>query len=112
MTKKTSAHENCTHESSSAARNKCRQVTRLVAQYEAEAMTNEKCQELLDSGESVQVMSWRVEDTEKGPKMITHVGTLERSYQHRDGFTVWIVVSDKRPEGTGHLACRVRVTGN
>jgi len=109
MAKKTSVHEHCDHASTSAARNKCRQVKRTVAEYEAEALTNEQCQELLEKGESVRVMGWRVEDTDRGPRIVSHTGTLERSYEHIDGYPVWIIVSDKRPQGTGHLACRLRV---
>lgn len=98
------AHESCLHPSTANMRNKCRKVRKAVA--EMAVSTNAELQDKIGA----QVIGWRVEDDETtGPKFISYAGTLERSYQHRDGFTVWIVVSDEKPQGTGHLAAFVHV---
>lgn len=86
-------------------RNKCRRVCRAIRD-ELSVSTDAKLQGKIGA----RVIGWRTEDSaEEGPKLIRYAGTLERSYQHRDGFTVWIVVSDERPQGTGHLAAFVHV---
>jgi len=85
-------------------RNKCRRVRKAVAEMVASTNTE------LEGKIGERVIGWRTEDSEtEGPKLIKREGTLERSYQHRDGFTVWIVVSDEKPQGTGHPAAFVHV---
>jgi hypothetical protein len=106
---KASTHEHCTHEASPRARNRCRRVGRLVEEYRENPETNKSLREALDGESPVKAMGWLVEHQQSGPVMITYEGTLERSYQHRDGFTVWVIVSDQKPQGTGHLACQVRI---
>ncbi len=106
MAAKTNAHENCLHPSTANMRNKCRKVRAAVA--EMIASTNSALEGKI--GESV--IGWRIQDSETaGPKLIKHEGTLERSYDHAGGYTVWIVVSDAKPQGTGHLAAFVHVVG-
>lgn len=102
---KNTAHESCQHPATAAMRNKCRRVRRAIRD-ELSTSTNA----ILETKIGAQVIGWRTEDSEsEGPKLIRYAGTLERSYQHRDGFTVWIVVSDQKPQGTGHLAAFVHV---
>lgn len=104
-TKKYTAHESCQHLATPTMRNRCRAVRRAIRD-ELSASTNETLAGLIGS----QVIGWRTEDSESdGPKLIRYAGTLERSYVHADGFTVWIVVSDEKPQGTGHLAAFVHV---
>lgn len=104
-TSKNTAHEACQHPATAAMRNKCRRVRRAIRD-ELSASTNA----ILETKIGQPVIGWRTEDSETdGPKLIRYAGTLERSYQHRDGFTVWIVVSDQKPQGTGHLAAYVHV---
>ncbi len=104
---RTNAHESCLHPSTASMRNKCRKVRAGVD--EMTPSTNAE----LEGKIGAQVIGWRTEDSEtEGPKLIRHAGTLERSYQHRDGFTVWIVVSDEKPQGTGHLAAFVHVVSD
>jgi len=104
MAAKTNAHEHCLHPATPAMRNKCRRVRKAVA--EMVASTNAE----LEGKIGAKVIGWRTMDDEvEGPKLYAYEGTLERSYQHRDGFTVWIVVSDEKPQGTGHLAAFVHV---
>lgn len=99
------AHEHCLHLATPAMRNKCRRVHRVIRD-ELSSSTNEE----LAKAVGQRVVGWRTEDSESGgPKLIRYEGTLERSYQHRDGFTVWIVVSSERPKGTGHLASQVHI---
>jgi hypothetical protein len=107
-TTRSNAHDICQHPATAAMRNKCRKVRRTIRD-ELSASTNA----ILETKIGAQVIGWRTEDNEvTGPKLHTYVGTLERSYQHRDGFTVWIVVSDERPQGTGHLAAYVHVVSD
>jgi hypothetical protein len=105
MTTKSNAHDACQHPATAAMRNKCRKVRRAIRD-ELSASTNAQLQDKIGA----EVIGWRTEDdATTGPKLIRYAGTLERSYQHRDGFTVWIVVSDEKPQGTGHLAAFVHV---
>lgn len=98
------AHESCLHPATSGMRGKCRKVRQAVAEMVPSTNTE------LEGKIGAEVIGWRTEDDETtGPKIIQYRGTLERSYQHRDGFTVWIVVSDEKPQGTGHLAAFVHV---
>lgn len=107
-TKKFTAHESCQHAATPKMRNRCRAVRRAIRD-ELSASTNA----ILETKIGAEVIGWRTEDSEtEGPKLIRYAGTLERSYQHRDGFTVWIVVSDERPQGTGHLAAFVHVVSD
>lgn len=99
------AHELCEHGATSSARAKCRSVRKGVAELEAVRVTGEDLAGMIGQ----QVIGWRTEDTPAGPVLHRHRGILDRSYQHREGFTVWIVVSDEKPQGTGHLAAFVHV---
>lgn len=104
---KTNAHETCLHPSTANMRNKCRKVRAGIAEMVASTDA------ALEGKIGAQVIGWRVEDSETtGPKFIRYAGTLERSYVHADGFTVWIVVSDEKPQGTGHLAAFVHVVSD
>lgn len=104
-TKKNTAHESCQHPATPKMRNRCRAVRRALRD-DLTGSTNE----ILASKIGAAVIGFRTEDSEtEGPKLIQYAGTLERSYQHRDGFTVWIVVSEGKPQGTGHLAAFVHV---
>lgn len=104
-TKKNTAHESCQHPATPKMRNRCRAVRRALRD-DLTGSTNE----ILAGKIGAAVIGFRTEDSEtEGPKLIQYAGTLERSYQHRDGFTVWIVVSEGKPQGTGHLAAFVHV---
>lgn len=103
----TNAHEYCSHASTRLARQRCRRVNTMADEYRELAMTNHECQELLAADKPVHVRGWRIEDRTDGPVMIDHDGILDRSYVHGDGFTVWIIVSEEKPKGTGHLACQM-----
>ena len=104
MATKSNAHEACLHPATPGMRNKCRRVRKAAA--ELVPSTNAE----LESKIGQPVIGWRMEDSEaEGPRLIKREGILERSYRHRDGFTVWIVVSDEKPKGTGHLAAFVHV---
>jgi hypothetical protein len=101
---KTNAHETCLHPATANMRNKCRKVRAAIA--EMIPSTNAE----LEGKIGTAVIAWRTEDSETtGPKLIKHEGILERSYDHADGYMVWIVVSDDKPQGTGHIAWFVHV---
>lgn len=105
MAKEWAAHAACQHPATPAMRNKCRRVRRAVRDTLSGSTDAELAERI-----GTEVVGWRTWDDETdGPKLFQYRGTLERSYQHRDGFTVWIVVSNERPQGTGHLAAFVHV---
>lgn len=105
MAKQWAAHDACQHPATPVMRNKCRRVSRAVRDT-----LSGSTDAVLETLVGQPVVGWRTWDDEtEGPRLFRYEGTLERSYRHRDGFTVWIVVSEQRPQGTGHPASFVHV---